>query len=114
MAEPGTTPPPQTRSNSVTPVTMRGGSGVSDSRDSNCRPRAFAVEAGFSAPGGEAERPSSTMVFHWPHEPHWPDHLPWTRPAGLTNIDRTVSGHGTGLQELQAVGQGRREGYVRI
>ena len=30
FAEPGTTPPPQTRSNSATPVVMRGGSGVSD------------------------------------------------------------------------------------
>ncbi len=79
MAEPGTTPPPQTRSNSVTPVTRRGGSGVSDDSDSNCRPRAREVAAGFSAPGG-ADRFSSTMVFQLPQALHWPDHLPCTAP----------------------------------
>ena len=30
-------------------------------------------------PGG-AERLSSLSVFHCPHDPHWPDHLPWTVP----------------------------------
>ncbi len=79
IAEPGTTPPPQTRSNSVTPVTIRGGSGVSDCRVSNWTPRVRAVFVGFIAPGG-AERLSSTMEFHWPQAPHWPDHLPWTAP----------------------------------
>ena len=80
-AEPGTTPPPQTRSNSATPVMIRGGSGVSESRVSNCtpRPRAAAPVAAFIAPGG-AERLSSTMEFHWLQAPHWPDHLPWTAP----------------------------------
>ncbi len=74
MAEPGTTPPPQTRSNSVTPVTMRGGSGVSDCRVSNVRPRPRAVEAGFIAPGG-ADFDSSDRLFHSPQAEHCPDHL---------------------------------------
>jgi hypothetical protein len=43
------------------------------------RPRAAAEAAGLIAPGG-AERLSSLSVFHWPHDPHWPDHLPWTVP----------------------------------
>jgi len=63
----------------VTPVTMRGGSGVSDCSVSNWTPRERLLEAGFSAPGG-AERLSSTIEFHWPHAPHWPDHLPCTAP----------------------------------
>jgi len=74
MAEPGTTPPPQTRSNSVTPVTMRGCSGVSDCRDSNWTPRPRAVEAGFIAPGGAA-LDSSTRAFHSPQAEHCPAHL---------------------------------------
>ena len=81
VTEPGTTPPPQTRSNSATPVVMRGGSGVSDCRVSNWMPRdrAEAAVEGFMAPGG-AERLSSVSVFHWPQALHWPDHLPWTAP----------------------------------
>ena len=37
------------------------------------------AHAGLIAPGG-AERLSSLSVFHCPHDPHWPDHLPWTVP----------------------------------
>ena len=77
--KPGTTPPPHTRSNSVTPVTRRGGSGESDFSVSNCSPRVRLVAAGFRAPGG-AERLSSTIQFHCPQAPHCPDHLPCTAP----------------------------------
>ena len=53
MAEPGTTPPPHTRSNSPIPVAMRSGAGVSTSSVSNASPvRALADLEGVSAPGG--------------------------------------------------------------
>ena len=39
-----------------------------------------------------------------------PGPLAVDRPAGLTNIDRAVSRHETGLQESRAPGQGARQG----
>ena len=82
MADPGTTPPPHTRSNSATPVMIRGGAGVSTSRVSKASPapRDFMERAGASAPGGRALVCSSTRVFHAPQAGHWPDHLDWTPP----------------------------------
>jgi hypothetical protein len=81
MAEPGTTPPPQTRSNSSTPVTMRGGAGVSTSRVSKARPGPrLDARGGASAPGGAAPASSSTRVFHCPQALHCPAHLEWTAP----------------------------------
>src|SRR3954469_15210193 len=79
MAEPGTTPPPQTRSNSSTPVAILGGAGVSSSRPSKASPRTLLALDGAMAPGGRACN-SSTRVFHAPHAGHWPAHLVWTAP----------------------------------
>jgi hypothetical protein len=62
MAEPGTTPPPQTRSNSSTPVMMRGGGTVSLCRPVNCRPRTRVALVVAKAPGGLAPT-SWTSVF---------------------------------------------------
>ncbi len=82
MAEPGTTPPPQTRSNSSTPVTMRGGAGVSTSRVSKVRPWRIDLPdlTGASAPGGREDWTSSTRVFQPAQAVHWPPHLLWTAP----------------------------------
>ncbi len=79
MAEPGTTPPPQTRSNSSRPVASRGGEGVSEVRPSKFSPRALAERAGLSAPGG-LDWLSSTRLFQALHAEHWPDHREWTAP----------------------------------
>ena len=81
MAEPGTTPPPHTRSNSDRPVTMRGGSGVSASSVWKAMPvpprRALEAE---SAPGCTPPATSSTRVFHAPQPEHCPAHLVATDP----------------------------------
>src|SRR5882762_3621037 len=77
-AEPGTKPPPHTRSNSAIPVGRRGGcsSVVFRSSSANWRPRARFLA---SPPmGGGA--PSSTIVFHPPQASQRPDHLEPTAP----------------------------------
>ena len=56
------------------PLTIRGGSGVSDCSVSNWTPRPRTVEAGFMAPGGAA-LDSSTRTFHSPQAEHCPAHL---------------------------------------
>ena len=79
MAEPGTTPPPQTRSNSSTPVEMRGGAGTSSSSPWKLTPRARLDLLGASAPGGRLWT-SSTRVFQALQAGHWPAHLLCTAP----------------------------------
>jgi len=66
---PGTIPPPQTRSNSATPVSMRGGVSPWLSRVSKATPRVFVARVGASDPGGR-EVTSSTSVFHAPQPSH--------------------------------------------
>jgi hypothetical protein len=79
MAEPGTTPPPSTRSNSSTPVEKRGGAGVSLSRPSKARPRARVDLEAARLPGARLWT-SSTRQFQPLHATHWPAHLEWTAP----------------------------------
>ncbi len=78
-ADPGTNPPPATRSNSVMPVWMRGGLAISPfnptSRDGRPLGKAlpFAPEAGASVA-------SSIMEFQEPQSSQRPDHLLWAVP----------------------------------
>src|SRR5438128_547678 len=77
-AEPGTNPPPQTRSNSAIWVARLGGASSSVLRSSSAKglPR-IALRAPAPAGAGAA---SSTMVFQPPQASHLPDHLAWTAP----------------------------------
>ncbi len=79
MAEPGASPPPQTRSNSSMPVASRGGEGVSLCRSSNFSPRVLLARAGAMAPGGRDEV-SSTRLFQAPQAVHWPPQRGWAAP----------------------------------
>src|SRR6201746_2499480 len=72
-AEPGTMPPPVTRSNSATPVTRRGGASSSVLRSSSAKRRPL-TRLVAPAPMG-AGAPSSVMVFHPPQDSHFPAHL---------------------------------------
>src|ERR1700744_1152763 len=84
-AEPGTRPPPQTRSNSLIPVARRGGASsvVFRSSSVNCRPR---TRLRASPPMGGAA-PSSVIVFQPPQASHLPDHLEWTAPQDWQTKD---------------------------
>ena len=77
MAEAGTSPPPNTRSNSAMPDIVRGGgSSASASDDSGTvRPRAGPVLLPGAANGA-----SSTSVFHAPQPSQRPAHLEWVAP----------------------------------
>jgi hypothetical protein len=79
MALPGTTPPPQTRSNSSTPVAMRGGAGLSLCRPSKARPRVLVALLAVIEPGARAVT-SSTMLFQALQAGHWPAHLDCAAP----------------------------------
>src|SRR5690348_16541878 len=72
-AEPGTKPPPHTRSNSVMPVMRRGGGASSVLRSSSANLRPFTRLVALPPMGGAA--PSSVMVFQPPQASHLPDHL---------------------------------------
>ena len=72
-AEPGTSPPPVTRSNSAMPVTRRGGGASSVLRSSSANLRPLTRRAALAPMGGAA--PSSVMVFQPPQASHLPDHL---------------------------------------
>src|SRR5262249_4716092 len=77
-AEPGTKPPPATRSNSAVPVMRRGGSLSTVFRSSNAilRPR---LRGPALLPSGRAVS-SSVIVFQPPHASHLPAHLDVTFP----------------------------------
>src|SRR5271154_4541967 len=77
-AEPGTNPPPVTRSNSAMPVTRRGGGASSDLRSSSANLRPLVLRAAPLPMG--AALPSSVMVFQPPQASHLPDHLDETAP----------------------------------
>src|SRR6185503_354376 len=76
-AEPATSPPPVTRSNSAMPVTRRGGGASWVFRSSRANFRPFTRRA--DPPMGGAA-PSSTMVFQPPQASHLPAHFPVEAP----------------------------------
>src|ERR1700760_3471897 len=76
-AEPGTSPPPVTRSNSAIPVMRRGGGASSVFRSSSAKRRPLTRRTPDLI-GGAA--PSSVMVFQPPQASHLPDHLEWVAP----------------------------------
>src|SRR6185312_5770774 len=76
-AEPGTNPPPVTRSNSPMPVMRRGGGASSDLRSSSSKRRPLTRRTPDLI-GGAA--PSSVMVFQPPQDSHLPDHLEVVAP----------------------------------
>src|SRR5580704_16655357 len=77
-AEPGTSPPPVTRSNSAMPVGRRWGGASSVLRSSRVMRRPFALRVAPDPSGGAT--PSSVMVFQPPQDSHLPDHLAWVAP----------------------------------
>src|SRR5471032_3131920 len=72
-AEPGTNPPPVTRSNSAMPVMRRGGGASSDFKSSRANLRPLTRRPALAPIGGAA--PSSVMVFQPLQASHLPDHL---------------------------------------
>ena len=76
-AEAATSPPPNTRSNSVMPVCARGGGSAVPC--SPTKSRLDALAPGLSAPA-RASPGSSTMVFHSPQDSHLPAHFGVTAP----------------------------------
>src|SRR5579862_6923895 len=82
-AEPTTSPPPHTRSNSLMPLFRRAGCGVVPVRPVNSSNRPFLPPwpRDSIAPAGPGAAPaSSVMVFHSPHDSQRPLHLVVTAP----------------------------------
>src|SRR5689334_8553491 len=77
-AEPGTNPPPVTRSNSAMPVGRRWGGASSVFKSSSVILRPFTRRLAPDPKGGAI--PSSVMVFQPPQASHLPDHLAWVAP----------------------------------
>src|ERR1700743_3132674 len=77
-AEPGTSPPPVTRSNSLMPVGRRWGGASSVFRSSRVMRGPWPRRAAPEPSGGAM--PSSVMVFQPPQASHLPDHLAWVAP----------------------------------
>ena len=73
-SEPGTRPPPSTRSSSPMPVLRRGARSALTSR-SGTRPRHAARRAGAQRGRPPLGARSSTSVFQSPHDGHCPCHL---------------------------------------
>src|SRR3954470_2908388 len=101
-SEPGTSPPPSTRSNSPTPVDSRGVGARATSRSgtgrtaavAGARPRPAAPRA---RPAGATAR-SSTSVFHSPQ----PGHRPCQRGSAWPQLEqrKTVAGRAMGSRRL--------------
>jgi hypothetical protein len=70
-ADPGTMPPPVTRSNSPMPVEKRGASCVVPLRPSSTMTRPL-PRRDNPVPGGAMASVSSVSVFHSPHAGHLP------------------------------------------
>src|SRR6185437_4267073 len=77
-ADPGTSPPPVTRSNSAMPVGRRWGAASSVFRSSRVILRPLTRRAAPEPRGGAM--PSSVMVFQPPQASHLPDHFAWVAP----------------------------------
>src|SRR5262245_36699905 len=78
-AEPGTRPPPRTRSSSAMPVGRRGASLAAAARVSSVARRPLPPLIAIS-PGDPDGARSSMMEFHSPHEAHLPDQRLVTAP----------------------------------
>jgi hypothetical protein len=76
-AEPATSPPPQTRSNSLMPVVMRGCCASVPSRGTKDTGRPPVPDTPFGAASLAA---SSVMLFQAPQSSHLPAHLRWLAP----------------------------------
>src|SRR5262245_20480697 len=79
-AEPGTRPPPRTRSNSAMPVGRRGASRVSVPSPSKAAALPLPPLMATSAGGPEGAAASSMMLFHSPQAAHFPDQREVTAP----------------------------------
>ena len=79
-AEPGTMPPPVTRSSSVRPVEKRGASPVRPLRPSKAMTRPLPPLRASPEPGGATTSASSISVFHSSHEGHLPAQRGETAP----------------------------------
>src|SRR5262245_58212336 len=77
--EPGTSPPPVTRSSSAMPVSMRARAAVSPSRPTSRLARPLGKLTPL-APDTGAAAASSTIVFHSPQLSQRPAHLDDTAP----------------------------------
>src|SRR5262245_56473359 len=96
-AEPGTNPPPATRSSSPMPVTTRAGCGSPPVSPTSLPDRPLGRLAPL-APEAGIPAASSMMVFHSPQLSHRPDHLAWTAPQDWqTKLDE-----GFAIQDLLA------------
>ena len=72
VAEPGTSPPPVTRSNSAMPLVLRGGWVSAPLRPTNSMRRPFFAPRPFGALSGAC---SSTSEFQAWQAGHWPAHF---------------------------------------
>ncbi len=80
VTEPGTNPPPNTRSSSAIEVAT-GSPSWARTLPMGVGPGRLDGSIGTSA---EAEpSSSSTSVFQSPHPEHWPDHLGWVVPHSV-------------------------------
>src|SRR6478609_7912496 len=79
-AEPGTRPPPSTRSNSAMPVGSRGASRVSVPSPSKAAALPLPPLMATSAGGPAGAAVSSMMLFHSPQAAHLPDQRAVTAP----------------------------------
>ncbi len=106
VTDPGTMPPPSTRSSSPIPVGCGRPIWVSMSPIWTGVDGANDVSAGVAS-GGAAS--SSTSVFHAPHPEHWPAHLGCEVPHSMhawmtlvfampTTMTNGCDGEGTGLR----------------
>ena len=95
-SEPGTRPPPSTRSSSPIPVDIRA-SGVaptSPSRRTSERPEPASPPAPpRPRPRGAGATRSSTSVFQAPQPGHWPRHCAAGGPALRADVDCRGPGH---------------------
>src|SRR5512147_1395145 len=108
-AEPGTSPPPSTRSNSAMPVGSRGASRVSVPRPSKEAALPLPPLMATSAGGPAGAAASSMMLFHSPQAAHFPDQREVTAPqawqtkalealAMLVLLAAGIAPHGTGAE----------------
>src|SRR5437868_2652318 len=85
--EPGTKPPPATRSSSAMPLSMRGGAALSPLRPTRREARPLGRLAPL-APDSGVGADSSTIVFHSPQLSQRPAHFDETAPQDWqTNWD---------------------------
>ena len=77
IADPGTNPPPVTRSNSLIFEILRGGRSVVPLRPTNSTLRPLPL---LKPLGADSLDCSSTNEFHSPHPSHRPVHFEWLAP----------------------------------